>query len=251
MKIRLDVALTELKLAKSRTLAQKIIAEGCVNVNGNIILKPSEKVDCETDKINVSDNPECTKYVGRGGFKLEKAVEEFSIDLKGKYCLDIGASTGGFTDCMLKNGAEKVYAVDVGKDQLDPSLKINPKVISLEQLDIRNASDEIPDKVDFISIDVSFISLKLILPEIIRFSSEQAQCVALIKPQFENGKNKNGKNGIIKDNKVHKRIVDDIVSFAEGLGFCSITVIPSPINGGDGNKEFLMHFTVNKIEDKQ
>ena len=248
MKIRLDIALTELGLAKSRTLAQKLIDEGCVIVNEKTVSKASEKVDIDVDKITVSDNPECMKYVGRGGFKLEKAIEEFNINLNEKCCLDIGASTGGFTDCMLKNGAGKVYAVDVGKDQLDVSLRNNPKIISLEQLDIRNAENEISDKVDFISIDVSFISLKFILPEVMRFSSNNAECVALIKPQFENGKGKNGKNGVIKDSKIHKRIIEDIILFSEGLGFNSIKVIPSPINGGDGNREFLMHFTINKTE---
>ena len=245
MKIRLDVALTELKLARSRTAAQRIIQEGAVYVNGNVITKVSEVVDIDADKIAVSDNPECMKYVGRGGFKLEEAIKRFEISLSGKTCLDIGASTGGFTDCMLQNGADKVFAVDVGKEQLDNSLRNNPKVVSLEQLDIRNAQNEIYCTVDFISIDVSFISLKHILPEIKRFAANNAECVALIKPQFENGKHKNGKNGIIKNPKIHKKIVDDICCFAEGLGFSSIKVIPSPIEGGDGNREFLMHFYIN------
>lgn len=245
MKIRLDVALTELKLARSRTAAQRIIQEGAVYVNGNVITKVSEVVDIDADKITVSDNPECMKYVGRGGFKLEEAIKRFEITLSGKTCLDIGASTGGFTDCMLQNGADKVFAVDVGKEQLDNSLRNNPKVVSLEQLDIRNAQNEIYCTVDFISIDVSFISLKHILPEIKRFAANNAECVALIKPQFENGKHKNGKNGIIKNPKIHKKIVDDICCFAEGLGFSSIKVIPSPIEGGDGNREFLMHFYIN------
>jgi len=249
MKIRLDNALVELNLVKSRTLAQKVISEGCVKVNDNLISKSSEKVDIELDKITVSENPECMKYVGRGGFKLEKAISEFGLNLDEKICLDIGASTGGFTDCMLQNGAKKVFAVDVGSNQLDISLKSNPKVISLEQLDIRNVSDEINEQVDFISIDVSFISLKHILPEIIRFSSEHAEAVALIKPQFENGKSKNGKNGVIKDPKIHKKIVDDIVTFSEALGFASIKVIPSPISGGDGNREFLMYLRINKTEE--
>lgn len=249
MKNRLDIALTELNLAKSRTAAQRIIQEGIVIVNGKVITKASEAVDMEIDAIELSEQPECMKYVGRGGFKLEKAIEYFNLQIKDKICLDIGASTGGFTDCMLKNGAEKIFAVDVGRDQLDDSLKNNPKVISLEQLDIRYADKEITEPVDFISIDVSFISLKHILPEILRFSSNSSECVALIKPQFENGKKKNGKNGVIRDQKLHKKIVDDIIAFTEGLGFSSIEVIPSPIEGGDGNREFLMHFIINKKED--
>ncbi len=244
MKIRIDSAMTELGLAKSRTAAQRIIQEGIVLVNGKTVSRPSETVDTDTDKIEVSKNPECMKYVGRGGFKLERAIEAFDIDLSGKCCLDIGASTGGFTDCMLKNGASKVFSVDVGKDQLDPSLKQNNRVVSLEQLDIRDADNEISEPVDFIGIDVSFISLKHILPEIIRFSAAGASCTALIKPQFENGKKKNGKHGVIRDPKIHKRIVDDICEFSAGLGFKNIKVIPSPIEGGDGNKEFLMYFTV-------
>lgn len=248
MKTRLDIALTELNLARSRTTAQRIIQEGIVTVNGITAGKASESVDTDTDIIAVTETPECMKYVGRGGFKLEKAIEHFKIELADKICLDIGASTGGFTDCMLKNGAEKVFAVDVGKDQLDSSLRDNPKVVSLEQLDIRNADNEINLPVDFISIDVSFISLKHILPVISRFSAKDAEGVALIKPQFENGKQKNGKNGVIKNPKIHQKIVDDICSFAEGIGFTSVKSIPSPIEGGDGNREFLMHFFINTTE---
>lgn len=244
MKIRIDSAMTELGVARSRTAAQRIIQEGVVLLNGKTVEKASEIVDTELDIIEISKNPECVKYVGRGGFKLERAIEAFHIDLNGRCCLDIGASTGGFTDCMLKNGARKVFAVDVGKDQLDSSLRNNPSVISLEQLDIRDAQGEISEPVDFVSIDVSFISLKHILPEIIRFVSENSCGVALIKPQFENGKKKNGKNGVIRDPKIHKRITDDICGFAAGLGFCNIQVIPSPIEGGDGNREFLMYFNL-------
>ena len=249
MKIRLDIALTELNLARSRTAAQRIIQEGAVTVNGKKALKVSEIVDTEADEISVLENPECMKYVGRGGFKLEKAIEQFKIQLEERVCLDIGASTGGFTDCMLQYGAKKVFAIDVGKAQLAESLRNNPKVISLEQLDIRSVKDEISEKVDFISIDVSFISLKLILPEIVRFTSDKAEVVALIKPQFENGKHKNGKNGVIKNPKIHQKIIDDLRSFSENLGFGSIRVIPSPIEGGDGNKEFLMYFTIDKSGD--
>jgi len=246
MKIRIDTAITELGMAKSRNSAQQIIKEGLVLVNGRCIIKPSEIVDTDVDKIELSGNPLCTKYVGRGGFKLEKAISEFNIDLNGKCCLDIGASTGGFTDCMIKNGAQKVYAVDVGKDQLDVSLRNIPQVISLEQLDIRDARDEITEPVDFFSIDVSFISLKHILPEIIRFSAECSSGVALIKPQFENGKTRNGKHGVIRDPKIHKRITDDICGFSCGLGFEDIRIVPSPIEGGDGNREFLMYFTLKR-----
>lgn len=244
MKTRLDIALTELNFARSRTAAQRIINEGAVLVNGNKIVKSSERVDTETDIIIISSDPECMKYVGRGGFKLEKAIEHFRIKLEDKICLDIGASTGGFTDCMLQHGAKKVFSVDVGKDQLDLSLKRNPKVISLEQLDIRNAKEEITEPVDFISIDVSFISLKLILPELNRFTSKESECVALIKPQFEGGKQNVGKKGVIRNPKIHQKIVEDLTGFTESIGYKVIDVIPSPIEGGDGNKEFLMYFRI-------
>ena len=244
MKIRIDSAMTELGIARSRTAAQKIIQEGIVTLNGKTVSKPSEMVDMDFDKIDILKNPECMKYVGRGGFKLEKAIEAFRIDLNNICCLDIGASTGGFTDCMLRNGARKVFAVDVGKDQLDISLRNNPNVISLEQLDIRDADKEITESIDFFGIDVSFISLKHILPELHRFASDNAIGVALIKPQFENGKKKNGKNGVIRDPKIHKRIIDDICEFSSTLGYTEISVIPSPIEGGDGNREFLMFFRI-------
>ena len=244
MKERLDIVLTQLRLAKSRTSAQEMIKEGSVSVNGSIITKASEKVDSDIDSIAVSEHSSVEKYVGRGGFKLETAINQYGIDLNEKICLDIGASTGGFTDCMLKNGAKKVFAVDVGTNQLAESLRNDNRVISLEKLDIRKADKEVYEKVDFISIDVSFISLKCILPELRRFSSDNAYCVALIKPQFENGKVKNGKNGVIKDPKVHKRIVDDICLFSQGLGFSDIKTVPSSILGGDGNKEFLMYFKI-------
>lgn len=244
MKERLDVVLTRMGLAKSRTSAQEMIKEGSVSVNGSIISKASEMIDFDSDKISVSDSSLVEKYVGRGGFKLETAINEYGIELNGRICLDIGASTGGFTDCMLKNGAKKVFAVDVGTNQLAESLRKDDRVISLEKLDIRKADKEIYEKVDFISIDVSFISLKCVLPELKRFSSENAYCVALIKPQFENGKVKNGKKGVIKDPKVHKRIVEDMCLFATGLGFSDIKTVPSAILGGDGNKEFLMYFKI-------
>lgn len=244
MKNRLDLTLTELGLAKSRTAAQKLIQSGCVLVNGKTAEKPSETADRESDRIEVRNAEAVLKYVGRGGFKLEHAVKAFGLSLDGRRCLDVGASTGGFTDCMLQNGASRVYAVDVGHGQLAAALLDDPRVISLEGLDIRAADREIAEKVDFIGIDVSFISLKLILPALRRFASPSAECVALIKPQFENGKSRNGKNGVIRDERIHRRIVDEIVSFAGSLGFREIRVTPSPILGGEGNREFLMAFRV-------
>lgn len=251
MKERLDKILTDLLLVKSRTAAAQLIKEGCVSVNGTAVTRPAEQFDSENDRFEINEKSDILKYVGRGGLKLEKAITDFAVNLDGKVCMDIGASTGGFTDCMLKNGASRVYSVDVGHDQLAPILCSDKRVVSLEGLDIRNAGEsEIADKIDFFSIDVSFISLKLILPELKRFCADRSECVALIKPQFEQGKHKVGKNGVVKDKKIHEKITADMRDFAAGLGYCGISVIPSPIKGGDGNTEFLMHFFIEKAEEK-
>lgn len=232
--------MTERGLAKSRTSAASLIKEGSVTVNGSVISKPSELFD-DTDEIEVSETSLLTRYVGRGGLKLETAIEQFGISPEGAVCLDIGASTGGFTDCMLQNGAARVYAVDVGTAQLDRKLRSDRRVISLENLDIRDAgSDSIPEKVSFVTADVSFISLKAVLPEIKRFAAKGAVCVALIKPQFELGKTKFGKNGIVRDPKLREKVVSDITEFASALGFSDIRSVPSKITGGDGNLEYLM-----------
>ena len=244
MKKRLDLILTEKKLAGSRTAAQRLIASGSVRVNGITAEKASELFDGETDSFEVSGDAEVLKYVGRGGFKLETAVEEFGIPLENKVCIDIGASTGGFTDCMLRYGAKRVYAVDVGTAQLAEKLRRDSRVISLEKLDIRNATDnDLPEKADFICIDVSFISLKLILPCALSFLKPSGSCTALIKPQFELGKKHIGKNGVAKDPKIHKSVTEDIRAFAEDLGCRVVGVTRSKIDGGDGNREFLMYFT--------
>lgn len=240
MKNRIDIILTERGLVKSRTCAAQLIKEGSVSVNGVTLRKPSEQVD-EAAAISVSGTSALTRYVGRGGLKLETAIEQFGITPDGCVCLDIGASTGGFTDCMLQNGAERVYAVDVGTDQLDKKLKNDGRVISLEKLDIRSAdSSHIPEKIGFITVDVSFISLKAILPEIKRFSAPGAVCCALIKPQFELGKAKLGKSGVVRDSKLREKAVKDITGFAAALGFTDIRTVPSKITGGDGNLEYLM-----------
>lgn len=230
--------MTERGLVKSRTLAQNLIKEGNVHINGRICTKASEVVE-DSDDIEITG--EMPKYVSRGGLKLEKAVSLWEIDLEGAVCLDVGASTGGFTDCMLQKGAKRVYAVDVGTSQLDPKLKDDSRVISLEQTDIRKA--EIPEKADFISIDVSFISLKLILPYIKSLWSEKGRCVALIKPQFEAGKKYLGKNGVIRDKKLQQSIVEDIKQFCITSGFTVIGTTESAITGGDGNREFLIYLS--------
>ena len=245
MKKRLDIILAEKGLAKSRTAASMLIKEGSVTVNGKVCIRPSDNFDDENDSFYVSENSVLTKYVGRGGLKLETAIEEFGIVLDGLVCLDIGASTGGFTDCMLQNGAKRVYAVDVGTSQLAEKLRNDERVISLEQLDIRDADNRhIPVKAGFISADVSFISLKIILPEIKRFAASGAHCCALIKPQFELGKARIGKSGVVRDPELRKKAVSDICAFAESLGYRDIRTVPSKIDGGDGNKEYLMYFLI-------
>ena len=182
--------------------------------------------------------------MGRGGYKLEGAVKQFGITFDGKVCIDVGASTGGFTDCMLQNGASLIYAVDVGTNQLDSTLRADSRVVSLENTDIRAAKDLIKEKADFIGADVSFISLKLVLPEIKELLKEQGRAVVLIKPQFEVGKKGLGKNGIVKNSVLREKTVEEIKSFAAALGFNVLGVVQSPITGGDGNIEYLMYLSV-------
>lgn len=235
--MRLDVYLAENNLCKSRTEAARLIEEGGVSVNGNIAKKASLGIS-PRDDVSVSDEKRLG-YVGRGGLKLERAVEVFGLDLRGKICVDIGASTGGFTDCMLQNGAERVYAVDVGTNQLAEKLRGDERVISLENTDIRDFSLNL--EADFIGADVSFISLKLILPHIFRLLKRGGQAVVLIKPQFEVGKrNMLSKRGVVRDERVRLKIVDELKNFAEQCGFECIGAEVSPIKGGSGNVEYLL-----------
>lgn len=228
-------------MVKSRNVAQQIIKDGIVYVNGKRADKASFAV-FNTDDIEIRG--ELPKYVGRGGLKLEGALKRFGISLKGKVCIDVGASTGGFTDCMLKNGAVLVYAVDVGSNQLDSSLGEDKRVISLENTDIRAAGEKIKEKADFIGADVSFISLKLVLPEIKGLLKEGGQAAVLIKPQFEVGKKGLGKNGIVKSPALREKAVEEIKLLAADLGFEILGVMQSPISGGDGNIEYLMYVSV-------
>ncbi len=233
--MRLDVYLTENGLCKSRTAAQSLIKSGGVSVNGKPCEKPSYEV-ADSDSVEVTG--EQLRYVGRGGLKLEGALKVFSLDISGMVCLDIGSSTGGFTDCMLQNGAAKVYAVDVGTDQLHEKLRKDARVISMEKTDIRTA--ELPEAVDFVGTDVSFISLKAVIPHIDRLLKSGGRAVALIKPQFEAGRSALNKKGIVKDEKTRRRVVEDITEFAQQCGFRVAGIADSPIHGGDGNIEYLM-----------
>ena len=239
VKKRLDVLLVDRGLAETRQKAQATIMSGLVYVNGQ---KTDKSGTAVADDAAVEVRGSTLRYVSRGGLKLEKAMSSYPISLDGCVCGDIGASTGGFTDCMLQNGAKKVYAVDVGYGQLDWRLRNDPRVVCLERTNARYLTHEvIPDALDFASVDVSFISLRLILPALRTLLREDGRVACLVKPQFEAGRAAVGKNGIVKDEKVRRKVIDDVSSFAASLGFTVCGVIPSPITGGSGNKEFLMH----------
>ena len=237
--MRLDLYIAENGLAGSREKAKELIKSGNVLVDGNVASRPAFDV---TDANRIEVSGDTLKYVGRGGLKLEKAVSEFSLMLEGKVCIDIGASTGGFTDCMLQNGAALVYAVDVGHGQLDRKLLQDKRVVNMEGSDIRKLTGaDFESPVDFISADVSFISLKLILPKVSELLPENGEAVVLIKPQFEAGRAAIGKNGVVKDRKAHIRVLEEIVLFCPSAGLSVQDIVPSPIAGGSGNREYLAH----------
>ena len=239
---RLDAEMVARGIARSRERAKEMIAAGSVTVNGKTAKKASETV-AESDVV---ESCEEEKYVGRGALKLEKAAEEFGLDFKGKVCLDIGASTGGFTDFMLKNGAKKVYAVDVGHGQLAEVLRADERVCNMEGTDIRDISaEDIGGAADFICVDVSFISLTKILPKVYELLGDGAIASVLIKPQFEAGKRDIGKHGIVKDRKVHVRVLTEIDEFAASLGFVCEKYTFSPVKGGSGNIEYLVKLCKN------
>ena len=237
METRIDIALTERKLCQSRSRAKLLITEGRVLLNHKVCTKPSVLVSDE-DILELEDLP----FVGRGGLKLEGALQQFPVSLNGRICLDIGASTGGFTDCMLKHGAELVYAVDVGHDQLAESLKNHAQVVNMENTDIRNLHPENFRKTpDFCSIDVSFISLKYVLPSAFVLLANQAECIALVKPQFEAGKKALNKQGVVKSEKIRKQVLAEMLEFAGQIGFQVLDFCESPIQGGTGNVEYLIY----------
>lgn len=238
-KTRLDVALLERGLAPSREKAKAIIMSGVVYVNNQKSDKAGREVTAG-DTIEVRGNT--LKYVSRGGLKLEKAMESFPINLENKICMDVGASTGGFTDCMLMNGAEKVYSVDVGYGQLAWKLRTDERVVNLERTNFRYVTDEqIPDKIDFSSVDVSFISLKHILPNLNKFLKDNGQAVCLIKPQFEAGREKVGKKGVVSDLNTHIEVVEKVISICLDNGFSVAGLDFSPVKGPEGNIEYLIY----------
>lgn len=238
-KTRLDVALLERGLAPSREKAKAIIMSGVVYVNNQKSDKAGREVTAG-DTIEVRGNT--LKYVSRGGLKLEKAMESFPINLENKICMDVGASTGGFTDCMLMNGAEKVYSVDVGYGQLAWKLRTDERVVNLERTNFRYVTDEqIPDKIDFSSVDVSFISLKHILPNLNKFLKDNGQAVCLIKPQFEAGREKVGKKGVVSDLNTHIEVVEKVISICLDNSFSVAGLDFSPVKGPEGNIEYLIY----------
>ena len=249
MKTRLDVLLVNKNLAPSREKAKAYIMSGIVYVNDQ---KEDKAGDLFEDTAKIEVRGDTLRYVSRGGLKLEKAVNEFGLDFTGMVCLDIGASTGGFTDCMLQNGAAKVYAVDVGHGQLAWSLRNDERVVCMEKTNFRYMTPaDLPESVDFASCDVSFISLTKILPPAWELLKDGAQMVCLIKPQFETTKEKVGKKGVVRDIKVHKEVVQTILIFALNAGFTLIHLDFSPIRGPEGNIEYLLHIRKrNKSEEE-
>lgn len=246
-KIRLDIAVTQRGLAESREKAKALIMAGQVYLNGQKELKAGATVKPD-DEIEVrgSRNP----FVSRGGLKLQKAAEKFDIDLADCICMDIGASTGGFTDCMLTHGAKKVYSIDVGYGQLAWKLRTDERVVNMERTNFRYVTHkQIPEDIDFASVDVSFISLKIILPVLRELLKGDGQAVCLIKPQFEAGREKIGKKGVVRDPQVHIEVIENIVAFALENGFDVKNLDFSPIKGPEGNIEYLMH--IQKSDDPQ
>ena len=236
-KVRLDVALTEKGLAPTRQKAQAVIMAGSVFVNGQRADKPGMAVAADAE---IEVRGRVMPYVSRGGWKLEKAMKTWPITLTGKICADIGASTGGFTDCMLQNGAQKVYAVDVGYGQLDWKLRSDERVICLERTNARYlTAEQIPDPLDFASVDVSFISLKLIFPALYALLKEGGEIACLIKPQFEAGREKVGKKGVVRDPAVHREVLESFLGYAKDNHFTVLGITYSPIRGPEGNIEYL------------
>lgn len=240
MKERLDILLVRQGLAESREKAKAVIMAGCVYVNDQKEDKAGTMFDEIKVRIEVRGNT--LRYVSRGGLKLEKAIAQFGVQLDEKICMDIGASTGGFTDCMLQNGAKKVYSVDVGHGQLAWKLRNDKRVICMEKTNFRYMTpEEITDRLDFASVDVSFISLDKILPPAYALLKPEAEMVCLIKPQFEAGKENVGKKGVVRDPQIHREVIEKVFAFTLAEGFEILNLDFSPIRGPEGNIEYLMH----------
>ena len=238
-KIRLDQLVFDLGLAESRERAKTTVMSGLVFVNGQRADKPGMQVSPD---VNVEVKGTALPYVSRGGLKLEKALKVFPIDVNGKVCIDCGASTGGFTDVLLKNGAAKVYSVDVGYGQLAWSLRNDERVVNMERTNIRYiSSEQIPEPLDICVMDLSFISAKLVLPAVCALLKDDAQLVCLIKPQFEAGREEVGKKGVVRDKAVHLSVIESVLSFAPTVGMTVMGLDFSPIKGPEGNREYLCY----------
>lgn len=246
-KERLDVLIFEQGFVSSREKAKTLIMTGNVFVNGQREDKAGTKISVEA-LITVKDAG--MPYVSRGGFKLEKALNQFELDLNNKLCMDVGASTGGFTDCMLQNGARKVYAIDVGRGQLDWKLRQDERVVSMEKTNIRYVTTtEVSEPIEFVSVDVSFISLTKILAPVYQLMKETSEIVCLIKPQFEAGREHVGKKGVVRDFDIHIEVIERVMAYARGLNFIPLHLSFSPIKGPEGNVEYLMH--MGKYDESQ
>lgn len=242
-KERLDILLVEKGICNSRERAKTSIMAGLVFVDGQRVDKAGEKINRDAEILFKGEE---LKYVSRGGLKLEKAMKEFDISLDGKVCMDIGASTGGFTDCMLQNNASKVFSVDVGYGQFAWKLRVDERVVCMERTNIRYVTPEdIGEKLDFASIDVSFISLRTIMPAVKNLLKDDGEVVALIKPQFEAGRDKVGKKGVVREKSVHKEVVTKITNYLTEHNLNVIDISYSPIKGPEGNREYLVYFSKN------
>jgi len=235
-KSRLDLLLVERGLAPSREQARRLIMAGEVRVDGQVSDKPGRPVSREA-RVEVLAAP---RYVGRGGLKLEEALARFDVAVEGMVAADFGASTGGFTDCLLQAGAARVYALDVGYGQLAWKLRQDPRVVVMERTNVRYLQ-ELPEPVGLVTIDVSFISLRLVLPAALRVLSDSGQVLALIKPQFEAGREQVGKGGVVRERKIHRQVLLEVLEAAQELGLVPLGLVPSPLRGPAGNVEFLAH----------
>jgi 23S rRNA (cytidine1920-2'-O)/16S rRNA (cytidine1409-2'-O)-methyltransferase len=248
-KERLDVILVNQGLAESRTKAQAIIMEGLVFVAGQRVDKPGTPVD---PAAQIEVRGKLCPYVSRGGLKLEKALDFFGVVPEGYVCSDSGASTGGFTDCLLQKGASKVFAIDVGYGQLAWSIRSDPRVVVMERTNIRNVTPEqLGEPLDLSVVDVSFISLKLVLPVIQKLLKPTGQVLCLIKPQFEAGREKVGKKGVVRELSTHVEVLENFLSLADELGFTVVNLTYSPVKGPEGNIEFLGHLSMCPVETKE
>ena len=236
-KKRADILLVELGLTESRSMAQRLVMAGQVRIEGQVVAKPSVLLPVDTP-LEVIDLP---KYVSRGGLKLEAALQAFEQDVEGNVCADVGASTGGFTDCLLQHGAAKVYAIDVGSKQLHWKLRSDERVVVMEQTNARHL-ESLPEPIDLVTIDASFISLALLLPQAQKWLAPDGEVIALIKPQFEVGKEEAAQGrGVIRDTALHHSVLLDSLTFADSLGLAPYNLIASPLRGPKGNVEFLVH----------